>query len=104
VIPLYDADGAAIAYRKGSPYSLLNGFYNPDAEPLWDQIMHETEQNKRVELMRKAHAFLLQDNAWPMLYYVVKHYPVDNRIHNYHMPLTPFTNRKHEHLWCDPKC
>jgi ABC-type transport system substrate-binding protein len=61
-------DPAAV-YRKGSAtYHLRTGYYNAGAEPLWEAVAREVDQNKRAELMRKANDLLLKVNAHPLLY------------------------------------
>ena len=101
----YDADGAANTYAEGGgQYYVHTGFFNPDAQPLWGQVLRESDRSKRQELMAQAHEFLLEDNAFPFLYYQTEIVPVDKRIHNWNTPSYYSDHKKHEHLWCDPEC
>ena len=97
-----DPDASAASYRKDSLAHQRTGYFNPDAEALWDGIARELDPAKRREMVLKANAVLLADNAFPYLYYRISPWPVNARIKNFHAPPNFTTHKKHEHLWWDP--
>ena len=100
-----DPDASAASYRAGGSYETQRtGWFNPDAEPLWDSINRETDPNKRKAFVGQANDVMLADNAWPYLYYQFRSYIVDKRVQGFNVPPHLSTYKKHEQLWCDPNC
>ena len=100
-----DPDGCLSTWAKGGQRATqLTGHYNMDAQPLWEAQQQEADPAKRQALMQQISDFLLEDSTESVLYHSQLSWIVDNRIHNFNIPNTSGSHKKHEHLWCDPAC
>ena len=100
-----DPDASANSYKKGSTADVARtGYYNPEAEPLWDQIATETDPDARRALVVQANDILLEDNSWPYMYFKVESMFVDKRIKGFYPPPALGHYQDWAHIWCDPSC
>ena len=100
-----DPDGCMSTWAMGGQRATqLTGHYNEDAQPLWEAQQQEADPAKRAALMQQISGFLLEDSTESVLYHSQLSWIVDNRIHNFNIPTTSGSHKKHEHLWCDPAC
>ncbi len=100
-----DPDGCMSTWAMGSQrHAQLTGHYNEDAQPLWEAQQQEADPAKRAAMMREISGYLLEDSTEAVLYHSQLSWIVDNRIHNFNIPTTSGSHKKHEHLWCDPAC
>ena len=100
-----DPDASANSYKQGSTADVARtGYFNPLAEPLWDQIATETDPDARRELVIQANDILLQDNSWPYMYFKVESMFVDKRIKGFYPPPALGHYQDWAHIWCDPSC
>jgi len=100
-----DADASGASYRKGSTSdNARTGYFNPEAEKLWDPIAKERNPAKRKALVRQANDILLEDNSWPYIYYVMQMMFLDKVIKGYHPPPSLGAYQAWEAIWCDPSC
>ena len=69
---------------------------------LFDKQLHEPDQEKRKVLLTQLADTLYEDgSATVTLFWNTRHWPVENRIQNFHFTLE---GRTWEHVWCDPAC
>jgi peptide/nickel transport system substrate-binding protein len=102
---IFDPDGCFSTYGKDSQsHARLTGFFNEQAQPLWEAQQVETNPAKRTALMGQISDHLLEDSSDVPIYWAVKNWIVSNKIQNFHMPNMSSTHKQHEHLWCDPAC
>ena len=72
---------------------------------LYDQQMRESDVEKRNVLNRQIEDLLVNvDNAYPLLYWSMRSWIVDNRIHDFNAHPGVHAYLKWENLWCDPAC
>ncbi len=65
----------------------------------------QPDPEKQKEMARQAHDIMLnQDTNYIGVVWTMRHWPVSNRIQNFHMHPSSYYQRKLEHIWCDPKC
>ena len=103
---LFTPNAAAVAAswtNKDSRGFEISGFYNPEAEALWDPITRAKTLEETTTLVAQANEILLKDHGWPMIYYPMRGWLVNNRIKGFNPPLTLFAGMKQEHIWC-PSC
>ena len=99
-------DPAAIAAawdKDGSRGEEISGFYNPDAQALWDPIARADSPEEIKALVAQANDILLADTAWPGIYYPMRGWLVNKRIMGFNTPANLYAHMKHEHIWC-PSC
>ncbi len=79
-----------------------NLFAVEGVKDLFDKQLHEPDQEKRKVLLTQLADTLYEDgSATVTLFWNTKHWPVENRIRNFHFTLE---GRTWEHVWCDPAC
>ena len=71
-------------------------------DELFEQQMREPNQEKRKALVNQIEDTLYNGaSASAVIWWTMRHQPVDNRIQNYHFTDNGMT---WEHVWCDPAC
>lgn len=94
---------AASWNKDGSRGFEISGFYNPDAQALWDPLARAGSLEEQKELVAQANEILLNDTAWPMIYYPMRGWLVNKRIMGFNTPANLYAHMKYEHIWC-PSC
>ena len=98
-----DPAGIGASWQEGGRGFEISGFINPDADALWDRIARAQTLEEKKELTEQANEALLNDNAWPLIYYPMRGWLVNSRIKGFNTPATLLGHLKQEHVWC-PSC
>lgn len=97
-----DPDASAAAFRKGSvSHTQRIFYYNEEAEPIWEGINTETDEEKRRELVREVNDILMEDNGWAYAYHPTYGWPVNTRIKNFIDPVRRGAYIQWDQIWCD---
>jgi ABC-type transport system substrate-binding protein len=97
-----DPDASAAAFRKDSvSHTQRTFYYNEAAEPLWERINTETDEEKRQELVRQVNDILMEDNSWVYAYHPTYGWPVNTRIKNFIDPISRGAYIQWDQIWCD---
>ena len=66
----------------------------------------ELDPTRRAEILREMENYILSEDPGPLLAYYWNFFGavVNKQIQNFHMPVSLWTQLKHERIWCDPAC
>ena len=99
----YTAKGPAARRAVGGNAS--EGWVPDGLQDIINAVAEEQDPAKKQELALQAHDIMLnQDTNYIGVLWTMRHWPVNNRIQNFHMHPNSYAQRKLEHIWCDPKC
>ena len=93
------------ASRRSVGGNASSGWVPEGLNELIKAIGVEPDREKQKEMALQAHNIMLnQDTNYIGVVWTMRHWPVSNRIQNFHMHPSSYYQRKLEHIWCDPKC
>ena len=79
-------------------------FVVPGLLDLFNQQTRESDEGKRLELVRQMEQLLIEDNAYIGLYWSLRSWAVFDRVKNFRAHPSIYAHLMHEHLYCDPEC
>jgi peptide/nickel transport system substrate-binding protein len=113
----YQATSCGEALTVMDPDAVFGGLYlknatrnyshweHPRIEEIFKLQARELDQEKRRALILEANKILMEEPSSQLgLYWSMRSWYVDNRIQNFHVPFSLYTQLKFEHLWCNPEC
>ena len=93
------------AARRAVGGNASEGWVPDGLQDIINAVAEEQDPTKKQELALQAHDIMLnQDTNYIGVLWTARHWPVNNRIQNFHMHPNSYAQRKLEHIWCDPKC
>ena len=113
----YFMDATGFGQVIAEPHDFIAGMYVKDAftnfgrwtdpriEDLFVQQQKELDRTKRKAMIAEiARIILEEDTPHILINWTVRGMYVDDRINNFHPPISLNDQMKMEHLWCAPRC